>query len=137
MDKFKYKNLTVICNWKLLLPGFSSITLFGKVCTKKSIEIMKRFVRTYRGEVHMNHENIHILQEKKLPLKWLTYYIVYLYYFIICFICTFNWKLSYKTIPFEVEAYQCQEDFDYNESYWKDYIMSIKSRKKYYKLHYT
>lgn len=136
MDKFRFNNLTVYCDTIFPFGNYSLITLFGTVWTRKSLEVMLRYVQTYNGIKSMNHENIHVLQEKALPLGWITYYAVYIWYFLICFFCTFNWKLSYKTIPFEVEAYQCEHDFDYNKSYWKDYIMSIKNRKKYYELHY-
>lgn len=132
MKSFYHKNIKIICN-KILPPkGFKLIALFGTVWTRKALEVMKRYVQTYAGKKSMNHENIHVLQEKKLPLWWLSYYAVYLWWWFKLWIVTFDNKLAYKTIPFEIEAYENETNFDYSESHWEKYKMSNKERKEYY-----
>jgi hypothetical protein len=52
----------------------------------------------------VNHELIHIEQIKDCGV--LKFYVLYLWYWI-------KHKFSYRNIPFEVEAYDNDEDFEY------------------------
>jgi hypothetical protein len=135
METVKYKNITIIPNWKLIPKGYNLMTIFGFVCTRRSVVALHRYLLTYLGKVAMNHENIHLLQKRKIH-SWIIFYFIYFYYWAKLFFVTFNNRLSYKTIPFEVEAYENQVDDEYNESDWKRYIMSNKRRKNYYKKYY-
>lgn len=47
---------------------------------------------------------------------------------------TTKWDMAYKTIPFEAEAYACQEMIDKNESGWKKYVKTNKMRKAWYNI---
>jgi hypothetical protein len=79
----------------------------------------------------MNHENIHVLQ-KKCVKSWILFYILYIWYFLKLYLCTFNSDMSYRTIPFEAEAYINQNDMNYSLSHWKDYKKNNKERKLWY-----
>lgn len=132
----KYKGITFVTGCKLLPPsGYSAITLFGYVFTKKSYVDVSRLLSTDRGKIWANHENIHILQKKQVWSKtWLVFYILYLFYFFKAWPFSMKWKVAYKTIPFELEAYQNQTDLDYYPySFWKNYIYDNERRKEVYK----
>lgn len=79
----------------------------------------------------MNHENIHVLQKKSVK-SWILFYILYIWYFLKLYLCTFNSDMSYRTIPFEAEAYINQNDMNYSLSHWKDYKKNNKERKLWY-----
>lgn len=134
----KYKYITFITGCKLLPPqGYSAITLFGYVFTRKSYSEVSNILSTPKGKVWANHESIHIAQKTKVWSKtWIVFYILYLFYFFKAWPFSMSWKIAYKTIPFEIEAYQNQGLLDYpdnyNESMWKRYIYSNKVRKKLY-----
>lgn len=108
-------------NFKLLLPQFSAITLFGHVFTKKTEIELKRYLETHRGHIMANHEFIHILQANTFKTKYLGFYLYYIYYWIKnLFVWGPNMK-AYYAIPFEQEAYQNEDNFNYCESNWKNY----------------
>jgi hypothetical protein len=60
----------------------------------------------YKGksltEFELNHEKIHLEQQKELWL--ILFYIIYLYYAV---------RRKYKRIPFEIEAYKYHYDLNY------------------------
>lgn len=130
----KYKGITFITGCKLLPPpGYSAITLFGYVFTRKSYADVSRYLSMDRGKIWANHENIHILQKKEVWSKtWLIFYILYLFYFFKAWPFSMNWKTAYKTIPFELEAYSNQSNLEYTTSNWKKYCLSNKDRKTYF-----
>jgi hypothetical protein len=131
----KYKDVKLISALPLLpFPGFRSITLFGYAFTRttpNNKEGLKEYLATSRGKVLMNHENIHVLQ-KKCVKSWILFYILYIWYFLKLYLCTFNSDMCYRTIPFEAEAYINQNDMNYSLSHWKDYKKNNKERKLWY-----
>lgn len=127
---YKYKNLKFICGCKILPPqGYSAITLFGYVLTKRTKERVQEYLSTKLGQRWANHEYIHILQKESLH-SWILFYILYLWYFFSAFPLIFmDWNQAYHSIPFEIEAYKNVEDFTYSKSEWKKYKLSLNQRK--------
>lgn len=114
-------------------PGYVAITLFGKILMRKTEQDALKYFNTIRGKTMLSHEYIHIKQYEDVG-SWLKFYILYIWYFLKLYICTFNWKMSYYTVPFEAEAYAKQKPkYMMEKSDWKSYKMSNKQRKAYFK----
>lgn len=120
----------IMTGFKLLPSGYSAITLFGWVFMRKNYEEAIAYLNTNRGQLTISHEKIHILQKKSTKL-WAIFYILYIWYFLKLYLCTFKWRLSYRTIPFEMEAFDRQYEV-VEKSEWKHYIFSNKERKEKY-----
>ncbi|HMC00767.1 MAG TPA: hypothetical protein VKN14_07000 [Flavobacteriaceae bacterium] len=89
---------------KHLIPkGYLGLTIFPFVLLKY------RYLKY--DEVLMNHEKIHLRQQ--LELLVLPFYLFYAFEYIIRFIQYKNWKLAYKNISFEREAYKNETNFGY------------------------
>ena len=58
-----------------------------------------------------NHEAIHLQQQKETLV--VLFYVVYLIEFIYFLTCCKNWEMAYRSISFEREAYEHQNDFNY------------------------
>ena len=79
----------------------------------------------YDNEITINHESIHIEQQRELWV--ILFYILYVFYWIKNKINRMNNFDAYMNIPFEKEAYEKQYDFNYisNERKkhdWKNYL---------------
>lgn len=108
--------------FKLLPEGFEAITLFGHVFDVREKGDLKLFLNSIPGITMVNHERIHILQAKSFKLGYLTFYVLYLWYWIIgLFKYGTKNNISYYNIPFEREAYTKEKFLEYNESHWKEY----------------
>ena len=126
MEEYKHYFLVdgvkVHWNFKLLPDGFEAITLFGHVYDVQNKEHLRKFLESYSGKVMVNHERIHILQAESFKLKYFTFYIIYLAWWIKGL---FKYKFvnfdAYNMIPFEREAYSNERDFNYNKVNWKKY----------------
>ena len=127
-----YKGIKIKCDCKVLPPkGYSAITLFGTVYTRRSEETVQRYLETENGKQWINHEWIHILQKQSLH-SWILFYILYLFYFFKMWpFCTTSWNVAYHTIPFELESYINQSDLEYDKSKWKKYVKTNKERMQY------
>ena len=108
--------------------GYSAMSWCGKIITRKD-----RVDRTV-----INHERLHLEQALQLAKQeksssWLTYYWQYLKYWIKGNPLIAPASSAYYTIPFEMEAYGNEHDFNYKvtENSWKKY--EIKNRKKVFK----
>jgi len=65
-----------------------------------------------RGKRTINHETIHFFQQ--LELLVIGFYIMYVLFYLINVIkYKFNMQKAYYAIPFEKEAYNNQDDFEY------------------------
>lgn len=107
--------------------GYSAMSWCGKIITRKDT-----------SDRIINHERIHLEQALQLAKQeksssWLTYYWQYLKYWIKGNPLIAPASSAYYTIPFEMEAYGNEHDFNYKvtENSWKKY--EIKDRKKTYK----
>lgn len=98
---------------------YSAMCWCGKIITRKD----------NLNEVTINHERIHLEQAYQIGKSWTYYYLQYLKYWIKG--NPFS-KSSYYTIPFEMEAYGNDYDFNYSvtKDSWKRYI--IKDRNQIY-----
>lgn len=108
-------------------PGYSAMSWCGKIITK----------RDKVSDKAINHEKIHLEQALQIAKQentntWLTYYWQYLKYWIKG--NPFS-ESAYYTIPFEMEAYGNEHDFNYKvtKDSWKKY--EIKDIKEIYKKH--
>lgn len=127
MEEFKHyfliNGIRVYWNFKLLPKNFEAITLFGHVFTTYNKESLRSYLDTFWGRVMVNHERIHMLQAESFKLKYFTFYLLYLYYWIVrLFQHIKEPYFAYYTIPFEREAYHNEKDLGYSKSEWKKYI---------------
>jgi hypothetical protein len=89
---------------KYLTPnGFRSITVYPFVFIK--------FKESKIDLVLVNHEKIHLRQQ--LELLIIPFFIWYGIEFLIRFSQFKNWKIAYKNISFEREAYENEKDLGY------------------------
>ena len=95
--------MKIIINKWLVPKGFSGITLFPFIfITKRELLDNPYFI---------NHEKIHIQQQKELFVIF--FYIWYIADFIFKYIKYKNWEKAYKNIIFEKEAYQNENNLQY------------------------
>lgn len=67
--------------------------------------------REWMEEVTLNHETIHIHQQRELLV--IPFYILYFYYYLVGIIKYKDKQQAYYMIPFEQEAYSNDQDLDY------------------------
>jgi len=77
-----------------------AITLFPFIISKEEMD-----------ENTLNHEKIHIAQQKELFVVF--FYLLYAYYFIESYYFFRDTHTSYMMIPFEREAYEYDNDLEY------------------------
>jgi len=126
----------------LMLPNFSAITLFGIVyCKTKKMadEINKTDKIDSKLE---SHETIHVRQAESTKDSWVVYYLKYIWQWILNFPLIFvNLYAPYKFMPFELEAYANQDNWDYclgKCEYWKKYnTLTLKQKKQFAKEYYS
>jgi hypothetical protein len=112
------------CHWNFwLLPkDFIAITLFGHGFFNRGKEELKKYLNTGIAKQTIRHERIHVLQAESFKAKYLTFYILYLYYWVRnLFVFGCKNHIAYRNIPFEREAFQNEHLQDYQISHWKDY----------------
>lgn len=108
--------------------GYSAMSWCGKIITRKD-NVSDKVI---------NHERIHLEQALELAKleksnTWLSYYWQYLKYWIKGNPVIAPAMSAYYTIPFEMEAYGNEDNFDYHvtECSWKRY--EIEDRKQTYR----
>jgi hypothetical protein len=97
------------CHWNFwLLPkDFIAITLFGHIFFNVGKEELRKYLNTERAQQTIRHEHIHVLQAESFKAKYLTFYILYLYYWVRnLFVHGLGNHIAYRNIPFEREAFQ-------------------------------
>jgi hypothetical protein len=99
--------MKVIYNNVLPPAGFAAITLFGVIFARKKYKPVSRKL--------INHEEIHKAQAKDFG-GWIIFYIVYLYCWVRNLFKYGFTKEAYYKIPFEIEAYANEGDFEYLEN---------------------
>ncbi|BAO74896.1 hypothetical protein WPG_0666 [Winogradskyella sp. PG-2] len=90
--------------------GYVGITLFPFMLLKHKALKGKRTL--------INHERIHLRQQ--LELLVIPFFIVYTLEFLIRLIKYKNWKLAYKNISFEREAYENEPNLNFldKRTFW-------------------
>ena len=89
---------------KFIVPrGYIGITIFPFMFLKyKALKV---------DRVLVNHEKIHLRQQ--LELLIIPFFMLYSFEFLMRLIQYRNWKLAYKNISFEREAYTKEKDLEY------------------------
>lgn len=115
--------LKIHWGFTLLPEDFDAITLFGHVFSNMDKDTLGEYLQTGGGKVLVNHERIHTLQAGSFATRYLAFYVLYLWYWIVgLFKYGAKNNASYYQIPFEREAYKNQSNFAYNETSWREYI---------------
>ncbi|MCB0438079.1 MAG: hypothetical protein KDD20_05005 [Mangrovimonas sp.] len=92
---------------KYLVPkGYAGLTVFPFVFLK---------TKHLKQDIHLlNHEAIHLKQQ--LELLVLPFFLWYLLEFLVKLVRVGNWQKAYRSISFEREAYEKQNDLNYLKS---------------------
>ena len=119
--------------------GYSYMMWCGKLIYRNSTyERRKNDWGTEKFKITLNHETIHLAQAKAMG-SWFKYYRSYLWEWIKGGIIMAPVSAAYYTIPYEMEAYGNEENFNYVENYTLDNVKPggkyyiEKDRKKFYK----
>lgn len=79
-------------------------------------------------QVDFNHEATHLHQQTELLVIF--FYLWYVLEFFIKLLCTFNWKRAYRSISFEQEAYENEQNtrwlLERPEYYWLKFVFKLK-----------
>lgn len=104
--------------------GYLAMSWCGKIITRKPWKITDKVI---------NHERIHLEQANQLGETWLKFYWEYIKEWIKGGPIMAPASSAYYTIPFEMEAYGNEDDFNYKvtKDSWKKY--DIKDRKQTYR----
>ena len=133
------KDLKIICNKWIPIKGFSAMTVFGTIFRREELCGRPISQRT------MNHEGIHVCQSEDFIknkknnrfiwfLNWIIFYLIYIIEWLFKVICNiFYWKIrAYRSISFEIEAYDNQNNLGYQETRkrwaWTKNIFKFKYR---------
>ena len=126
-----------------LLHGFSALTWKGYAYCKTQKEADKINSTDKIDSRLESHETIHIRQAESTHDSWFLFYTRYVWEYICNLPLIFiNVYAPYKFMPFEIEAYLNQDEWDYcmhGATYqWKDFEkMGMKARYKLAKKYYT
>jgi len=91
---------------KYLIPkGFTGFAVYPFVILKQ--------IESKKNLILLNHERIHLRQQ--LELFIIPFFIWYSVEFLIKYFKYRDWKMAYKNISFEREAYQNEKDLHYIE----------------------
>ena len=103
-----------ICELFSVFIRVGGITLYPFIILRKE----------WNNKTTIHHEKIHIEQQKELLVVF--FYILYVYYWLKGKIKGLTNSEAYMLIPFEKEAYENEDNFDYLKSRkkynWKNYI---------------
>ena len=117
------KNMPVIRNSFWLRKGYAALTFFGTVIasTKEDAQEFENQKSTLR-----NHEMIHLRQAQSTHDSWLMFYLLYSWYSLKLLPQSRKMKNAiYWLNPFEMEAYQHENDLHYLDNHvadeWRQY----------------
>lgn len=105
--------------------GYSAMSWCGNIITRDPDKI---------SEITINHEKIHLYQAKLLG-SWFKYYLKYVWEWLKGNPTDYPAISAYYTIPFEVEAYANETDFNYCDDYDGKNLLeryTLEHRKKLY-----
>lgn len=115
--------------------GYKYIMWCGKIIYRNDMyDTRRKEWITKQYKIDKNHETIHLMQAKMCG-SWLKYYWRYLCEWLKGGPVMAPASAAYYTIPFEVEAYANEENFDYPKNYDGSNLAkyTFKNRKKLYK----
>jgi len=112
----------VKCIISRIIPprGYIAMALSKIVFFRGTKNIIIDYLATTYGRQCLNHEVIHLIQEKELGFLKFLYLYVYSY-LVLRIKYKMNHKDAYHNIPFEKEAVLNASNFEYKVSYWRDY----------------
>lgn len=112
----KIQNIDFIFNKFIPPKGFLAITFFGKVYIhNRNKSLWESYSEEYK-EVVRRHETIHVRQAEMAHDSWFRFYMKYLWHWIVAMLnCGFKNSIAYYCIPYEVEAYLQEDDYDYED----------------------
>lgn len=109
-------NLKVVKNNIIPFSGYKAITILFWIFTRADL-----------NDIDYNHENIHFKQQ--VELFFIFFYLWYIIEFLIKLIYTRNWKVAYRSISFEQEAYERENNLNWTEFrtpyYWTKFINKV------------
>lgn len=82
--------------------GYAGITLYPFIFVRSKTDI---------NEVFLNHEKIHLQQQKELLVIF--FYLWYVIDFLLKYAKYRNWNKAYRNVIFEREAYENERTLDY------------------------
>ncbi len=113
MKPSKIKSVSGKKAW-FLLPNFEAITLCGVVYCSSRARADKINESDKIDSQLESHETIHVRQAESTKDSWFIYYMKYIWQWICNFPLIFvNLYAPYKFMPFELEAYRYQDEWDY------------------------
>ena len=115
MKFYKISNTPIIVNSLIPFKGFIAINLFGVLFVRN--EYKKRF-ESGGFTTTLNHESIHT--EQLIECLFIFFYLIYVINYIINLIKYKDFKLAYRNLLFEIEAYNNQNNLEYlnNRNYY-------------------
>lgn len=121
--------------WHFPFKGYKYLMWCGRIIFRlETLELREREWKTESFRISKNHELIHLAQAKACG-SWVKYYWRYFVEWLKGNPLINPASGAYYTIPFEVEAYANQDNFEY----WKNYDgnnlkkYTLKNRKKLYR----
>ena len=99
----KYKNTMVIISKYLVPKNYVGLTIYPFIFIKNKAQIEDAYL--------LNHENIHLQQQKEL--FWIFFFILYFTEYAIGVFRYKNHNKAYKNISFEKEAYKNESNLNY------------------------
>lgn len=103
-----------------ILPprGYKAITILNMIFVRKGV---------WLSDTDIRHESIHYEQEKELA--FVGFYLLYVLEFLFRLIKAQKWHQAYRSISFEKECYDNEEDLDYLQK--REHYHWIKYLKRY------
>ena len=102
MKFYKISNTPIIVNSLIPMKGFIAINILGIIFTKDLSKI---------NTIVINHESIHT--EQLIECLFIFFYLIYVINYIINLIKYKDFKLAYRNLLFEIEAYNNQNNLEY------------------------
>ncbi|MHA7941894.1 hypothetical protein ACJOV8_002325 [Formosa sp. 3Alg 14/1] len=93
----------ILISKKIMPKGYQGITLYPFM--------ILRDAKLKSNAVVMNHERIHLKQQKELLI--IPFYLLYGFEFLIRLFQYKNWNTAYRNISFEREAYSNEKKLNY------------------------
>ena len=125
------------------LPGYFSVTLFGRMWIRVSKKVKwDYYKRTGKADIMLNHEMIHVKQAISTGDSWCGFYARYLLEWLKANPFLNGFSFAHHMNPFEIEAYANEGDMTYNTvnydgaEQWKELSkISIGDRKRLWRLY--
>ena len=102
MKFYKISNTPIIVNSLIPFKGFIAINILGIIFTRDLSKI---------NTIVINHESIHT--EQLIECLFIFFYFIYVINYIINLIKYKDFKLAYRNLLFEIEAYNNQNNLEY------------------------